>query len=99
MALWLVRKTGFIAQELKTLADATDYANHMRLVSDENPDKIRSNPMKMFPILVKVIQGAFSTEYCVGSKNNNTRRIGARYGRNDNRRSSSSLCSYGAFSR
>jgi len=47
---------GFIAQELKTAADATDYADHMRLVHDENPDKLEADPMKMFPILVKAIQ-------------------------------------------
>jgi hypothetical protein len=47
---------GFIAQELKTVADATDYAGHMRLVHDENPDKLEADPMKMFPILVKAIQ-------------------------------------------
>ena len=47
---------GFIAQELKTVADATDYANHMRLVHDDNPDKLEADPMKMFPILVKAVQ-------------------------------------------
>ena len=47
---------GFIAQELKVVEDATDYADHMRLVSDENPDKLEADPMKMFPILVKAIQ-------------------------------------------
>jgi len=52
---------GFIAQELKTVADATDYADHMRLVQDDNPDKLEADPMKMFPILVKAIQ-ELSTE-------------------------------------
>ena len=47
---------GFIAQELKTAADATDYADHIRLVHDNNPDKLEADPMKMFPILVKAIQ-------------------------------------------
>ena len=47
---------GFIAQELKTAANATDYADHMRLVHDDNPDKLEADPMKMFPILVKAIQ-------------------------------------------
>ena len=28
----------------------------MRLVSEENPDKLEADPMKMFPILVKAIQ-------------------------------------------
>jgi len=47
---------GFIAQELKVAADATDYADHMRLVHNENPDLLEADPMKMFPILVKAIQ-------------------------------------------
>ena len=47
---------GFIAQELKTVADATDYADHMRLVHDNNPDKLEADPMKMFPILIKAVQ-------------------------------------------
>jgi trimeric autotransporter adhesin len=47
---------GFIAQELKVAEDATDYANHMRLVHDNNPDKLEADPMKMFPILVKAVQ-------------------------------------------
>ena len=28
----------------------------MRLVREENPDKLEADPMKMFPILVKAIQ-------------------------------------------
>ena len=47
---------GFVAQELKTASDATDYADHMRLVHDDNPDKLEADPMKMFPILVKAVQ-------------------------------------------
>ena len=37
-------------------SDSTDYANHMRLVGEDNPDKLEADPMKMFPILVKAIQ-------------------------------------------
>jgi len=47
---------GFIAQELKTAADATEYSNHIRLVSEANPDRLEADPMKMFPILVKALQ-------------------------------------------
>jgi hypothetical protein len=47
---------GFIAQELKIAADATIYADHMRLVHEEDPDRLEADPMKMFPILVKAIQ-------------------------------------------
>ena len=47
---------GFVAQELKTAADATDYSDYMRLVSESNPNRLEADPMKMFPILVKAIQ-------------------------------------------
>ena len=52
---------GFIAQELKVAGDATDFADHMRLVNEENPDLLEADPMKMFPVLVKAIQ-ELSTE-------------------------------------
>ena len=47
---------GFIAQELKEAANATDYADHMRLVHEDNPDKLEADPWKMFPVMVKAIQ-------------------------------------------
>ena len=47
---------GFIAQELKIAADATDYADHLRVVHEENPDMLEADSMKMFPVLVKAIQ-------------------------------------------
>ena len=47
---------GFIAQELKIAEDATDYADHMRLVHDNNPDLLEADPMKMFPIVIKALQ-------------------------------------------
>jgi hypothetical protein len=47
---------GFIAQELLVAGNATDYADHMRLVSEENPDLLEADPMKMFPVLIKAIQ-------------------------------------------
>ena len=50
-----------VVAQLKVVEDATDYADHIRLVSNENPDKLESDPMKMFPILVKAIQ-ELSTE-------------------------------------
>jgi hypothetical protein len=51
-----VKDFGFVAQELKIAADATDYADHMRLVHNDDPDNLEADPMKMFPILVKAIQ-------------------------------------------
>jgi hypothetical protein len=47
---------GFIAQELMLASEATAYADHMRLVHDDNPDKLEADPMKMFPVLVKAVQ-------------------------------------------
>ena len=47
---------GFIAQELKVAADATPYAKSMRLVHEDNPEKLEADPMKTFPIMVKAIQ-------------------------------------------
>jgi hypothetical protein len=47
---------GFIAQELKVAADATPYAESMRLVREDNPDKLEADPMKTYPILIKAIQ-------------------------------------------
>jgi len=56
VALANKKSFGFIAQELKTAADATDYADYMRLVHTDNPSRLEADPMKMFPILVKAIQ-------------------------------------------
>ena len=47
---------GFIAQELKVAQDATPYAESMRLVHEDNPEKLEADPMKTFPIMVKAIQ-------------------------------------------
>jgi hypothetical protein len=47
---------GFIAQELKTIQDETTYAEHLRLVHDENPEKLEADPMKTYPVLIKAIQ-------------------------------------------
>ena len=40
----------------QTAADATDYKDYMRLVGEDNPNRLEADPMKMFPILVKAIQ-------------------------------------------
>jgi hypothetical protein len=54
---------GFIAQELKTAQDATDYADHMRLVHSgfvdvdgEDQESLEADPMKTYPVLVKAVQ-------------------------------------------
>tara|TARA_R100001369_G_scaffold2419_1_gene8025 strand:- start:115 stop:2262 length:2148 start_codon:yes stop_codon:yes gene_type:complete len=54
---------GFVAQELKTAGDATDYADHMRLVGtgELNLDSgkvemLEADPMKTYPVLVKAVQ-------------------------------------------
>ena len=47
---------GFIAQELKAAQEATIYSDSMRLVCEDNPERIEADPMKTYPILVKAIQ-------------------------------------------
>lgn len=47
---------GFIAQELKVIQDETDYAKHLRLVHEDNPEKLEADPMKTYPVLIKAIQ-------------------------------------------
>jgi len=54
---------GFIAQELKVAQDATEYADHMRLVhqgtihvDDVEHESLEADPMKTYPILIKAIQ-------------------------------------------
>jgi len=54
---------GFVAQELKTAQEATDYSDHMRLVNvgemhtdDGKVEMIEADPMKTYPVLVKAVQ-------------------------------------------
>lgn len=47
---------GFIAQELKAAQEATVYSESMRLVCEDNPERIEADPMKTYPVLVKAIQ-------------------------------------------
>ena len=47
---------GFIAQELKAAQEATVYSDSMRLVCEDNPERIEADPMKTYPVLVKAIQ-------------------------------------------
>jgi hypothetical protein len=47
---------GFIAQDLKAAEDAVKMADVLKLVYDENPDKLEASYGKLIPILVKAIQ-------------------------------------------
>jgi hypothetical protein len=47
---------GFIAQELKAAEDAVDMADVLKLVYDENPEKLEATYGKLIPILVKAVQ-------------------------------------------
>ena len=47
---------GFIAQELKAAEDAVEMADVLKLVYDENPDKLEASYGKLLPIMVKAIQ-------------------------------------------
>lgn len=47
---------GFIAQDLKAAEDAVEMADVLKLVYDENPDKLEASYGKLIPILVKAVQ-------------------------------------------
>jgi len=47
---------GFIAQDLKAAEEAVEMADVLKLVHDENPEKLEASYGKLIPILVKAIQ-------------------------------------------
>jgi hypothetical protein len=47
---------GFIAQELKSAQEEVEMADILKLVYDENPEKLEASYGKLIPILVKAIQ-------------------------------------------
>lgn len=47
---------GFIAQDLKAAEDALEMADVLKLVYDENPEKLEASYGKLIPILVKAVQ-------------------------------------------
>jgi len=47
---------GFIAQELKSAQEESEMADVLKLVYDENPEKLEASYGKLIPILVKAIQ-------------------------------------------
>lgn len=47
---------GFIAQELKSAQEEAEMADVLKLVYDENPEKLEASYGKLIPILVKAIQ-------------------------------------------
>jgi hypothetical protein len=47
---------GFIAQELKSAQEDAEMSDVLKLVYDENPDKLEASYGKLIPILVKAIQ-------------------------------------------
>jgi hypothetical protein len=47
---------GFIAQDLKSAEEAVDMSEVLKLVYDENPEKLEASYGKLIPILVKAIQ-------------------------------------------
>jgi hypothetical protein len=47
---------GFIAQDLKAAQEDAEMADVLKLVYDENPDKLEASYGKLLPILVKAIQ-------------------------------------------
>ena len=51
-----IKDFGFIAQDLKKSQEDADKADVLKLVYDENPDKLEASYGKLIPILVKAIQ-------------------------------------------
>lgn len=47
---------GFIAQDLKAAEEAVEMADILKLVYDENPEKLEATYGKLIPILVKAVQ-------------------------------------------
>jgi hypothetical protein len=47
---------GFIAQDLKAAENAVDMSEVLKLVYDENPEKLEASYGKLIPILVKAVQ-------------------------------------------
>lgn len=47
---------GFIAQDLKSAEEAVEMADVLKLVYDENPEKLEASYGKLIPILVKAVQ-------------------------------------------
>ena len=47
---------GFIAQDLKAAEEEVEMADVLKLVYDENPDKLEASYGKLIPILVKAVQ-------------------------------------------
>jgi hypothetical protein len=47
---------GFIAQELKAAQEAAGSADWMKLVYEDNPDRLEASAGRLLPILVKAIQ-------------------------------------------
>ena len=46
---------GFIAQEFQAVESSTS-VDYLKLVLDDNPDKLEAAPNKLFPVLVKAVQ-------------------------------------------
>jgi|694.fasta_scaffold13212_9 hypothetical protein len=47
---------GFIAQDLKAAEEAVEMADILKLVYDENPEKLEASYGKLIPVLVKAVQ-------------------------------------------
>ena len=51
-----IKDFGFIAQDLKKSQEDVNLADTLKLVYDENPEKLEASYGKLIPILVKAIQ-------------------------------------------
>jgi hypothetical protein len=51
-----IADSGFIAQDLKALEDKYDAADVLKLVYDENPEKLEASYGRLIPVLVQAIK-------------------------------------------
>jgi hypothetical protein len=64
-----IKDFGFIAQDLKKSQEDAELANTLKLVYEENPEKLEASYGKLIPILVKAIQDLSAKVEALEAKN------------------------------
>jgi|LakMenEpi03Aug12_release.lakeMendotaPanAssembly.Ray.scaffolds.fasta_scaffold13212_10 hypothetical protein len=63
-----IADSGFIAQDLKALEDKYDAAEVLKLVYDENPEKLEASYGRLIPVLVQAIKDLAAKVETLGNK-------------------------------
>jgi hypothetical protein len=53
---WNMPDSGFIAQELLSLAKKYEVLDYLKIANDDNPDEVVADPGKLVPVIIKAIQ-------------------------------------------